>query len=52
MGLAREDAYAAIRFSLGWSTTEQDIDFAVAHVREAVTRLRGQNPLLKADERD
>lgn len=47
MGLAREEAFSAIRFSLGKSTTEDQIDFAIGHVRQAVLQLRGKKDALK-----
>lgn len=42
LGIADDDAYASIRFSLGRMTTDADIDFAIAHAREAIEKLRGQ----------
>lgn len=44
MGLPPERARASIRFSLGKQTTEQDIDFALSLVPEAVARLRAISP--------
>ncbi len=41
MGLSDSRAYASLRFGLGRTTTEADIDFAVARVAEAVRQLRG-----------
>lgn len=40
MGLSDADAEAAIRFSLGRSTTEEDVDFAAEHVIDGVKDLR------------
>jgi cysteine desulfurase len=40
MGLTREQAMSAVRFSLGWTTTDDDIDLALAVVPDAVRRLR------------
>lgn len=40
MGIDRDDALSAVRFSLGWSTTDDDIDLALAAVPVAVGRLR------------
>jgi cysteine desulfurase len=48
MGLRPEQARASIRFSLGKQTTESDIDFALALVPEAVSRLRELSPKYKA----
>jgi cysteine desulfurase len=44
MGLRPDRARASIRFSLGKQTTEQDIDFALSLVPEAVGRLRALSP--------
>jgi cysteine desulfurase len=40
MGLPRERAVASVRFSLGWASTDADIDAALALVPPAVERLR------------
>ena len=48
IGLRPEQARASIRFSLGKQTTESDIDFALALVPEAVSRLRELSPKYKA----
>ncbi|WP_329064804.1 cysteine desulfurase family protein [Streptomyces sp. NBC_01429] len=40
MGLSREDADATIRFSLGYSTTEQEVRRAVASTVQAVTHVQ------------
>ncbi|HVF76226.1 MAG TPA: cysteine desulfurase family protein [Acidimicrobiales bacterium] len=40
MGLSRDEALSAVRFSLGWNTTDADVDLALAAVPEAVGRLR------------
>lgn len=44
MGLPPGRARASIRFSLGKQTKEQDIDFALSLVPEAVARLRAISP--------
>lgn len=41
MGLAPAQARQAVRFSLGWSTTADDVEQALAVVPKAVERLRG-----------
>jgi cysteine desulfurase len=40
LGLDRHEAASGIRFSLGWTTTDDDIDRALAAVPVAVARLR------------
>ncbi|MCZ7529130.1 MAG: cysteine desulfurase [Acidimicrobiia bacterium] len=40
MGMDRRDALASVRFSLGWSTTPDDVDAALALIPAAVSRLR------------
>ncbi|UJP64150.1 cysteine desulfurase family protein [Mongoliitalea daihaiensis] len=40
MGLSDEQGKASIRFSLGWSTTKEDIEIAIQAVRECVEKLR------------
>jgi cysteine desulfurase len=45
--LGRPDqlAHSSIRFTLGRYTTEQDIDYAVALIREKIQKLRDLSPL-------
>ena len=45
--LGREDelAHSSIRFTLGRFTTQEEIDYVVAKVRQQVERLRGLSPL-------
>jgi cysteine desulfurase len=45
MGVLPERARASLRFSLDAGTTEDDVDFAVALVAEAVQRLRELSPV-------
>jgi cysteine desulfurase len=40
MGLAPADAASSVRFSLGWTTSDGDIDRALEVVPSAVARLR------------
>ena len=47
MGLRADRARASIRFSLGKQNSEEDIDFALALVPEAVARLRELSPAYK-----
>ncbi|MFG1463146.1 cysteine desulfurase family protein [Xanthobacter sp. DSM 24535] len=42
MGLAEDQARGAIRLSLGWSSTDEDIDAALAAIGHAVPRLRNR----------
>ena len=46
-GLGREDelAHSSIRFTLGRYTTEEEVDYVVAKLREQVQRLRDLSPL-------
>ena len=41
MGVERDDALGSLRLSLGPTTTDADVDRAVAAVTDAVARLRG-----------
>lgn len=43
MGLNDEAANASLRFGLGRFTTEQQIDFAIKEITEAVEKLRNEN---------
>ncbi len=47
MGLPADRARSSIRFSLGKQNTDEDIDFALALVPEAVARLRELSPRYK-----
>jgi cysteine desulfurase len=40
MGIPRHEALSAVRFSLGYTTTDNDVDLALRAVPEAVERLR------------
>ena len=44
MGLTHDRARASIRFSLGKQTTDEEIDFALKVIPEAVNRLRSLSP--------
>jgi cysteine desulfurase len=45
LGMDDELAHSSLRFSIGRFTTEEDVDTAVAKVREAVGKLRELSPL-------
>ena len=45
IGLAAEDARASLRFSLGHDTTEDDIEYAISVIPDAVERLRELSPV-------
>ena len=45
LGLNDELAHSSIRFTIGRYTTEEEIDYVVGHVREAVEKLRALSPL-------
>lgn len=42
MGLAEDEARGAIRLSLGWSSTDEDIDAALAAIGRTVPRVRNR----------
>ncbi|MCR6632351.1 MAG: IscS subfamily cysteine desulfurase [Magnetospirillum sp.] len=45
LGLDAEMAHTSIRFGLGRFTTDEDIDYAIDHVTQAVEHLRSMSPL-------
>ncbi|QSA99221.1 IscS subfamily cysteine desulfurase [Methylococcus sp. EFPC2] len=45
LGRSDELAHSSIRFSIGRYTTEADVDYAVAQIKNAVERLRDISPL-------
>ena len=45
MGVTDELAHSSIRFSLGRSTTSDEVDYAIAQVIKAVEDLRELSPL-------
>jgi cysteine desulfurase len=45
MGIPHEIAQSAIRFSLGWNNTEEDVDYVVEVLPRIVQRLRDISPL-------
>jgi cysteine desulfurase len=47
MGLPRDRARASLRFSLGKQNTAEDVEFALALVRETVSRLRELSPVYR-----
>jgi cysteine desulfurase len=45
LGLSDELAHSSIRFSFGRFTTEEEIDYAVSQIKDAVDKLRELSPL-------
>ncbi len=45
LGLDDELAHSSLRFGLGRFTTDEEIDFAIEHVKTAVNKLREMSPL-------
>lgn len=45
LGLDDDLAHSSIRFGLGRFTTDEEIDFAIDHVKTAVNKLRDMSPL-------
>jgi len=45
LGVGAEMAHTSLRLGLGRYTSEADVDFAVEHIADAVTRLRELSPL-------
>ncbi|MCC2546656.1 IscS subfamily cysteine desulfurase [Hymenobacter sp. BT175] len=45
LGLSDDLAHSSLRFGLSRFTTDEQIDFAIGHVKEAVTKLREMSPL-------
>jgi cysteine desulfurase len=45
MGMSDDLAHSSLRFGLSRFTTEEEVDYAIAHVKEAVTKLREMSPL-------
>jgi len=44
LGLEDELAYSSLRLSVGRFTTEEEVDYTIRHLKEAVERLRSANP--------
>jgi cysteine desulfurase len=47
MGLPQDKAHASLRLSVGWNTTEADINEAIKIIPDVVSRLRQTHPLWK-----
>lgn len=50
MGLKKEEAESALRFSLGRFTTKQQIDYTIDSVRSTVSKLRTASPIWNMHE--
>lgn len=49
IGKSKEEARSTVRFSLGSTTTSEDIDFALGVITEVVARLRSLSPYYKPE---
>jgi cysteine desulfurase len=47
MGIPGTLCQSALRFSLGWGNTEEDIDYVLEHLPDIVRRLREMSPLYR-----
>ena len=45
MGVSREGSESSVRFSMGWGTTEEDIERVLEVLPSTVERLRMLSPL-------
>ena len=45
LGLDDELAHSSLRFGLSKFTTDEEVDYAINHVKEAVEKLREMSPL-------
>jgi len=45
LGLSDELAHSSIRFSIGRFTTEADVDYTIALLKEKISKLRELSPL-------
>ncbi|NEM97308.1 IscS subfamily cysteine desulfurase [Pontibacter burrus] len=45
LGLSDDLAHSSLRFGLSRFTTDEEVDFAIDHVKEAVAKLRSMSPL-------
>ncbi|RAU82017.1 IscS subfamily cysteine desulfurase [Pontibacter arcticus] len=45
LGLSDDLAHSSLRFGLSRFTTDEEVDYAINHVKEAVTKLREMSPL-------
>jgi len=47
MGLGPELAHGSIRFSLGWNTSEEDVDYIIAAMPPIIERLRAMSTIIQ-----
>jgi cysteine desulfurase len=52
MGLISDDVQASLRFSLGRFTTEEEIDFTIKTVSDAIHKLRSASPVWKIHKKE
>ncbi|HEV2418255.1 MAG TPA: cysteine desulfurase family protein [Terriglobia bacterium] len=52
IGKTKEEARSTVRFSLGSTTTDEDIDYALGVIAEVAQRLRALSPLYKGESVD
>ncbi|EJF09792.1 cysteine desulfurase IscS [Pontibacter sp. BAB1700] len=51
LGLSDDLAHSSLRFGLSRFTTDEEVDYAIDHVKEAVAKLREMSPLWRCSKR-